>query len=109
MSVGRHSVSCARLMNTFYRGAMPVCRSMVNVQHNLSIWLLLKLHHMPAAQLQQLQAAIDEADGDWALVSNIVRDAAAAGRLPFRDMKRLVKDCDALTKPATCLGEWSLG
>ena len=59
-------------------------------------------------QLQQLQAAIDEADGNRALVSNVVRDAAAAGHLAFKDMKRLVKGCDALTQPATCLGELAL-
>ena len=105
MSVGRHLVSCARLMNTFRHGAMPVCRSMVKVQHSSSIWPLLKFHHLPAAQLQQLQAAIDEADGNRALVSNIVRDAAVGGHLIFKNMKRLVKDCDALVKPATCLGE----
>lgn len=59
-------------------------------------------------QLQQLQAAIEEADGDRALVSNVVKDAAAAGRLAFKDMKRLVKGCDALAQPTTCLGELAL-
>jgi hypothetical protein len=90
-------------------GPQPsACAAAPQVQHSSSLWPLLKSHHLLAVQLQQLQAAIDGADGNRALVSNVVRDAAAAGHLAFRDMKRLVKGCDALTQPATCLGELAL-
>jgi hypothetical protein len=91
-------------------GPQPkACAAAPQVQHSSSTRPLLTFHHLPAVQLLQLQAAIDEAAGNRALVSSVVRDAAAAGHLAFRDMKRLVKGCDALTQPATCLGELTPG
>jgi hypothetical protein len=60
-------------------------------------------------QLQQLQAVIDAADGNRAQISSIVREAVAAGRLEFAGAQRLIKKCNALANPTTCLGEPAVG
>jgi hypothetical protein len=55
--------------------------------------------------LLQLQTAIEDANGDRERISSLVRNAATAGRLRLKGMKRLMNNFDALANHTTCLGE----